>query len=183
VHNNDDLSRQLKNVDETALNRLYEENFERIYRYILLKVGNQMEAEDLTQQVFLNAIRSFSTFEDRGMPVSAWLFRIAHNLVVDLLRKKSKRESVSLEDPRVKSVSGEDALDMVERNFNINELRQAVDQLTDAQKEVIHLRFAAELSIGEVARLMGRSEGAVKALQHSAIKALRKILVRPVDNE
>ena len=74
-----------------ALTRLYEENFDRIYRYIVIKMGDRTEAEDMTQQVFLNAVKSISSFKWQGFPFSAWLYRIAHNQVVDYLRKKSKR--------------------------------------------------------------------------------------------
>ena len=77
-----------------ALTQLYEENFDRIYRYIVLKIGDRTEAEDMTQQVFLNALKSISSFKWKGMPFSAWLFRIAHNQIVDYLRKKSRQATV-----------------------------------------------------------------------------------------
>ena len=139
-----------------------------------------MEAEDLTQQVFLNALRSISSFKWKGIPFSAWLFRIAHNQVVDYLRKVAKRTTDSLEG-KVAMSSSNPQLE-VERKLAIEQVLLATQQLTEAQREVISLRFTSELPIAEVAKVMGKSEGAVKALQHSAIVALRKALsVR--DNE
>ena len=128
----------------------------------------------MTQQVFINALKSISSFKWRGAPFSAWLFRIAHNQVVDYLRKKSKRATVPLnESLRDKDP---DPVTMMENKLDIEQLAMATKRLTRAQQEVISLRFAGELHISQVARVMGKSEGAVKALQHSAIVALRKAL-------
>lgn len=169
------LVRRAKQHDEEAFAQLYEEYFDRIYRYVTLRIGDRMEAEDITQQVFLNAIKALSSFKWRGVPFSAWLFRIAHNQVVDYLRKKTKRASLQLQETLV--ASGDDPREVVDHRLSVERLNSATKQLTPAQREVISLRFAAEMSVAEVARVMGRSEGAVKALQHSAIVALRKILV------
>jgi RNA polymerase sigma-70 factor (ECF subfamily) len=133
-----------------------------------------MEAEDMTQQVFLNALQSISSFRWKGVPFSAWLFRIAHNQAVDHLRKK-KHSSVPLDESLV---SGEDSPHAAaERKMDIEQLLAATRRLTEAQREVISLRFTSELSIAQVARIMGKSEGAVKALQHSAIVALRRTML------
>jgi RNA polymerase sigma-70 factor (ECF subfamily) len=153
---------------------LYEEHFDKIYRYVTLRIGDKMEAEDITQQVFLNAIKAISSFKWKGIPFSAWLFRIAHNQVVDHLRKQKKRASLPLEESIVADV--DDPQEMFQRKLDIERLISATRRLTLAQQEVISLRFAGELSITEVAKTMGRSEGAIKALQHSAIVALRKAL-------
>ncbi len=168
------LIRRAKQHDQVALTRLYEENFDRIYRYIVLKIGDRTEAEDMTQQVFLNAIQSISSYNWRGMPFSSWLYRIAHNQVVDHLRKKSRRTTVPLDEslPAVADDPGHAA----EQKVEIEAVIAATRGLTAAQQEVISLRFGGELSVAEVARTMGKSEGAVKALQHSAIVALRKAL-------
>lgn len=128
----------------------------------------------MTQQVFLNAIQSISSYNWKGMPFSSWLYRIAHNQVVDYHRKKSKRITVPLDEsmPAV----GEDPKHAVERKIEIEEIIAATKELTPAQREVISLRFGGQLSVAEVAKTMGKSEGAVKAMQHSAIVALRKAL-------
>ncbi len=108
------------------------------------------------------------------MPFSAWLYRIAHNQIVDYFRKKSRHAIVPLEESL--AAGGSDPGQVTERKVEIEQLTMATKRLTQAQQEVISLRFAGELSVAEVARVVGRSEGAVKALQHSAIVALRKVL-------
>jgi RNA polymerase sigma-70 factor (ECF subfamily) len=174
VQDEESLVRRAQQHDQAALTQLYEENFDKIYRYIVLKIGNRTEAEDMTQQVFLNALKSISSFKWKGSPFSAWLFRIAHNQIVDYLRKKSRQATVPLEE----SLAADDSnpRQVAERKVEIEQMVQATKGLTRAQQEVISLRFAGELSVAEVARIMGKSEGAVKALQHSAIVALRKAL-------
>jgi RNA polymerase sigma-70 factor (ECF subfamily) len=157
-----------------ALTQIYEENFDRIYRYIVLKIGDRTEAEDMTQQVFLNVLKSISSYKWQGMPFTSWLYRIAHNQVVDFLRKRSRRATVPL-DESIPSLRDDPESAAMQR-LEIEGLAVAAKKLTAAQQEVISLRFAAELSVAEVARVMGKSEGAVKALQHSAIVALRKTL-------
>jgi RNA polymerase sigma-70 factor (ECF subfamily) len=174
VQNEESLIRQAQQRDQVALTRLYEENFDKIYRYISLKIGDRTEAEDMTQQVFLNAIQSISSYRSKGMPFSSWLYRIAHNQVVDHLRKKSKRPTVPLDETI--PVKGDDPRHTIEQKIEIEEIAAAAKGLTQAQREVISLRFAGELSVAECAKTMHKSEGAIKALQHSAIAALRKAL-------
>jgi RNA polymerase sigma-70 factor (ECF subfamily) len=175
VQDEEQLVQRAKQHDEEAFAQLYEEYFDKIYRYVALRIGDRMEAEDLTQQVFLNAIKAISSFRWKGVPFSAWLFRIAHNQVVDYLRKKKKRVSIPLEESLV--ASDDDPQLILERKLNIEQLTSATRKLTLAQQEVVSLRFAGEMSVAQVAKVMGRSEGAVKALQHSAIVALREVLI------
>jgi len=176
VQNEESLIRRAQQRDQVALTRLYEDNFDKIYRYIVLKIGDRTEAEDMTQQVFLNAIKSISSYQSKGMPFSSWLYRIAHNQIVDHLRKKSKKITVQLDENMV--VKSEDPRKVVEQRIEIEEIAKAAKGLTMAQQEVISLRFAGELSVAECAKTMHKSEGAIKALQHSAILALRKALGR-----
>jgi RNA polymerase sigma-70 factor, ECF subfamily len=175
VRDERELVRQAQKLDENAVAELYEHYFSKIFKYIILKVGNRMEAEDLTQQVFLNAMRSLTCYEWRGTPFSAWLFRIAHNQVVDYLRKKDKQQ-LALEGSAKEFVQYPDPVDNYENKLTIEDLYQAMQYLTEAQREVISLRFSGDIPIAEVAQLMGRSQGAIKALQHSAIVTMRKIL-------
>jgi RNA polymerase sigma-70 factor (ECF subfamily) len=173
VQDEESLVRRAQEHDQEAFARIYEEYFDKIYRYITLKIGDAVEAEDLTQQVFLNSLRSISSFRWRGKPFSAWLYRIAHNQVVDYLRKK-KKVTVPLEETLV---SGSDnPQQSAERKLDIEQVLSAARHLTGAQREVISLRFTSELSIAQVAEVMGKSQGAVKALQHSGIVALRRAL-------
>jgi len=180
VQNEESLVLRAQQHDQEAFAQLYEEYFDKIYRYVTLKIGDEMEAEDVTQQVFLNTLHSISSFKWKGIPFSAWLFRIAHNQVVDYLRKK-KHAVVPL-DESLPSSDG-NPQQVVERELDIERLLLATKKLTEAQREVISLRFTSELPIAEVAKIMGKSEGAVKALQHSAILALRKALSVAYDED
>ena len=179
MRDEESIVRRAQQHDQVALTQLYEENFDKIYRYVVLKIGDRTEAEDMTQQVFLNALKSISSYKWKGMPFSAWLFRIAHNQVVDYYRKKKRSATVPL-DENIASGRDNPGRD-TERKMEIEEMNRATRQLTRAQQEVISLRFAGELSIAEVAKMMGKSEGAIKALQHAAIISLRKIMTACVE--
>ena len=174
------LVRRAQQRDQQAFTQLYEEHFDKIYRYVALRIGDKVEAEDITQQVFLKALQSISSFRWKGIPFSAWLFKIAHNQVVDYLRKKTKQATVPVDESKVSSVS--DTQLLVEQKLDIKQLLSATKRLTEAQREVISLRFAGELPIAQAAQIMGKSQGAVKALQHSAIVALRKVLSAGLEN-
>ncbi len=131
----------------------------------------------MTQQVFLKAYQSLSGFDLKGPPVSSWFFRIAHNLIVDHLRKKTKQEEKQVMSfDETLAAGDDDPQTAVELNLDVESLAAATRKLTAAQQEVISLRFAGDLPIAEVARIMNKSEGAIKALQHSAIASLRKVL-------
>ena len=170
-----DLVHRACRGDREAFSQLYESHFDRIYRYVVIKIGNRVEAEDMTQQVFVRAYESIGSYKQQGVPFSAWLFRIAHNQMVDFIRKQSKRPTVQL-DESLPVMSDSNPQQEAELRLNIEQVAVAARQLTKAQREVISLRFAGGQSIAEVARTMSKSEGAIKALQHSAIQALRKTL-------
>ena len=171
----DVVSRAVKGESE-AFAQLYEEHFDRIYRYIHLRLGNQAEAEDLTQEVFVKALEAIGSYKWRNLPFVAWLFRIAHNQVIDYLRKQGKVEKVALEDD-ITLVSGSNPALMAERELEIEELINKVKKLSPAQREVISLRFGSELSVAEVAKALGKNPGTVKALQYNGIAALRKLML------
>jgi len=176
VHVEQDLVHRAQKGDNGAFGQIYEIYFDRIYRYMVVRIGDRTEAEDITQQVFLNALRSIQSFKWKGAPFSAWLFRIAHNLLVDYLRKNKKVVTIPLDDSLIHS--GNNPQLMAEHSLEMERVVSATKHLTKAQQEVISLRFAADLPIAEAAKIMGKSEGAVKALQHSSIVALRKALLR-----
>jgi RNA polymerase sigma-70 factor (ECF subfamily) len=175
VQKEENLVREAVNGDQEAFARLYEVHFDRIYRYVYLKIGDRAEAEDITQQVFLSALRSITSFKWQGTPFTAWLFRIAHNQIVDYLRRKTRRP-VLMDIDETLPGGGGDPEHMVELSLNIERLSEATRHLTRAQQEVLSLRFAGGLSIEEVSRVMGKKPGAIKALQHAAVVALRKLL-------
>ncbi len=161
--------------EQAAFGALYEMYYDQIYRYLSFKCGSRSEAEDLASDVFLKMVESIGSFEFRGFPFTSWLYRIAHNAVVDNFRRKGRRPTVPLDD-MPNSVIGATHSDMehqVQIGWEMENVLEAMDGLTDLQREVITLRFAASLSIAETARTVGRSQNAVKALQHSGIRKLR----------
>ena len=174
MQDEESLVRRAQQNDEQALSRLYEEYFERVYRYVVVRVGNRLDAEDITSQVFVKVVQSLPSYKLRGAPFSAWLFRIARNQVIDNVRKRSIKVKTTWIEPS--AVSQEDPTRLAELNIAIDELVKALALLTGAQREVIELRFVAGMSIAETAKIMGKSEGAVKALQYNALIALRKHL-------
>ena len=172
MQNDPGLIERARRHDLEAFSQLYGENFERVFRYIKFKVGSQLEAEDMTQQVFVRAYEALPTFKD--VSFTGWIMRIAHNLVIDYLRKRSKRKTVCIDE--LPLASDENPVLAAEQKFDTGRVKESLRRLTPAQQEVIALRFASELSIAEAARILGKSEGAVKALQHSALETLRRIL-------
>jgi len=179
VHREEDLVRRAQRREPEAFGQLYEEHFDRIYRYVVLRVRNQADAEDITQQVFLKALENIGSYRWRGMPFSSWLFRIAHNLVVDYWKKKGREKVAAVAPEEIDQVAAESSNDpakLAELKFDMKQLSAACEQLSDGQREIISLRFAGGLSVAEAAKVMGRSEGAVKVLQHAALVKLRRIL-------
>lgn len=174
VHEERGLIERAQKNDPEAFAQIYDEHFDRIYRYVFMRVRTREEAEDLTQQVFLNALQSISSYKWKGVPFSSWLFRIAHNQVIDNQRKVSKMPTTTMDIP-VAAIDP-DPVDIVGQEMDIERVKQAMNELTDLQREVLSLRFAGELSTAETAKVMGKKEGAVKALQHSALGALRRTL-------
>jgi len=170
------LVQRAQQRDTEAFAQLYEAYFDKIYRYIAMRIRNETEAEDMTQQVFMKVLQSISSYKNTGVPFSSWLYRIAHNQLVDFLRQQNKKSTVDIEGLPLPYM-GDDPQHMMEKQADVEELKKATKQLTAAQQEVLSLRFAGELSIAECADIMGKSEGAIKALQHSAVLALRKALV------
>jgi RNA polymerase sigma-70 factor (ECF subfamily) len=174
VKSEEALAAGLKKKDPEAWTRLYEEYFSRIYRYIAVRVGNRTEAEDLAERVFLKALEAGTSFRWRGAPVSSWLFRIARNVIIDHRRTDKGSRMVPLDD--VVIAEEMNPHDVAVRRSDVRRVMTAVDGLSQAQREVIELRFAGELSTKEVAKVLGKSEGAVRVLQHNALVALRKKL-------
>ena len=177
--NEEHIVQKAINGDREAFTRLYDLHFDRIYRYIYVRVHSPAEAEDLTQDVFIKAYEAIKSYKWRDLPFTAWLFKIAHNRVIDHVRKTSKEKKASLDEAG--AISSGDPVYMTEQNFEVFQLKQALEKLPDAQREVATLRFISELSITEVAVALGKSEGTVKALQFNAVASLRKLLYGKID--
>ena len=143
----------------------------------MFKTGDTLEAEDLTEEVFLRMLESIGSFKWQGYPFTSWLFRIAHNLVIDYYRKAGRQKKTSLDDAmRVVGTDNVDVDRKLDVELSIKEVKEAMGGLTRLQQEVLSLRFAGGLSVAETAEAMGKKENAVKALQHAAIKKLRTLL-------
>ena len=173
----EDLVRRAQQGHSEAFAGLYEAYYDKIYRYVMFKTGDTLEAEDLTEEVFLRMLESIGSFKWQGYPFTSWLFRIAHNLVIDYYRKAGRQKKTSLDDAM--RVVGSDNVDVdrkLDVELSIKEVKEAMGGLTRLQQEVLSLRFAGGLSVAETAEAMGKKENAVKALQHAAIKKLRTLL-------
>ena len=156
---------------------LYDDFYGKIYRYVLFKTGDVTDAEDITEEVFLKMLQSIRSFKWKGAPFSSWLFRIAHNLIVDHFRKKARKKTVALEAAAsTTGASSHDLDSQMDLELSVQQVYDAMEGLTELQKEVLTLRFAGGLSVQETSVAMKRKENAVKALQHAAIKKLRTIL-------
>ena len=149
---------------------LYEHNFERVYAYVVRRVKNRAETEDLTAEVFHHALANLRKFEWRGIPFAAWLFRIAANLIADR-GQRAGREQIAYDPAQIEAApANAPELEEVERRATLFRL---VDTLPAEQRRVVVLRFAEQKSIKEVAREIRKTEGAVKQLQFRALTSLR----------
>lgn len=163
--------------DSEALAALYDAYLPKVYRYIAARVGSTHEAEDLTEEVFLKVLGAISEFRWKAVPFSAWLFRIAHNHLVSHFRRSALRKGSQLSESMIDEDMDPPAL--VEARLALDEVRRATALLPDAQREVITLRFVVGLSVSETARVLGKRENNVKALQHKAVARLQRMLAVP----
>lgn len=161
--------------DRGALEELYLLHFDRIYSYLHVTVGNKHDAEDLTTQTFLKMLESIGKFRWQSAPFSAWLFRIAHNLSMDHFRasRRWQPEEEVPEPPADESTSAEmGALESIGRKSML----ELIEDLSGEQQQVLTLKFVFNFSNGEVATILGKTEGAIKSLQHRALASLQKQL-------
>lgn len=162
--------------DERALGELYDRYEARIYSYIYRRTGNESLAEDLTAQVFLKMLEAIRSEKAWHSSFSGWLYRIAHNAVIDYYRQRDRQQQVSLEDTLTTTASDHNPVVMAEVSLDAERLRIAISRLTEEQAEVITLRFLEGYSISEVAEMLDKTEGSIKALQYRAVTTLRQLL-------
>jgi RNA polymerase sigma-70 factor (ECF subfamily) len=161
-----------------AVGSLYEHYANRIFRYVFLRVGNSADAEDITEQVFLKVIEGISGFTWQGKSsFSAWLYRIAHNLVVDAVRRSATRPQVRLDnvDNALLADVGDPHRYAEIRDF-LSQVNVAMGELTDLQTRVLLLRYGAELSVTEVAQVLERTPALVSTVQYQALRKLNSLL-------
>ncbi len=161
--------------NEVILASLYEEYYDKIARYVYVHIGDRTEAEDIAGEVFLKALESLKSYQERGIPMQSWLFRIAHNMVVDHLRKAAKRKTVPIDT--VQREGGTDPMTVAERNIEMERVARAMEQITKEQREVLRLRFFGGLTSKEAGSILNKSDGAVREMQRAAIENLRKLLI------
>jgi RNA polymerase sigma-70 factor (ECF subfamily) len=169
-----ELVRRAQSYEEEAIRVLYETYYPKIYNYSFMQLGDVHAAEDLASDVMLKMIESINSYKFRGLPFGAWIFRIARNRLIDLHRRRKRRGEVDLSETLSTALANPQAL--AERALERGQLQIALKHLTDEQRQVIVLKFIEGYDNRSVGKIMGRSEGAIKSLQHRALGALRRIL-------
>jgi RNA polymerase sigma-70 factor, ECF subfamily len=166
-----------KRLEPAAVAAIYDAFADPIFRYVSFRVRSPEDAEDLTDQVFLKMIEALPAYDDRGLPFAAWLYRIARNLLVDRYRR-SARDAVALSETLEAHGEGSDPFAAAVGALDRQAVQAALASLTDEQRQVVVLRFIEGWDVDEVAAAMGRKPGAIHALQHRALGALQRALVR-----
>lgn len=171
----DELAEKAK-TDSDAFGKLYDRYVKRIYSYIYFRTSRTTEAEDLTERVFMQALQSLPRYEARGVPVSAWLFRIAHNLVANWHRDSARHPIAPIEAlDHWEDIRANPSADAI-RGETRDELRNVISHLPADRQFLLHMKFVEERSNGEIAEAMQRTEGAIKALLHRTLVSLRSDL-------
>ena len=159
-------------ADRRAFGTLYRRYLDRVYGYAFYLMGDHHDAEDVTERTFLAALAAIGTFRDEGASFRAWLFRIAHNQVANALRNRARRSADSLDLVEHPSAASSDPAALVGAADEARTLRRALRGLAPDRRQVLVLRFVDGLSAREIGSVLGRSEGAVRVLQHRALREL-----------
>lgn len=175
----EDLVALARGGDVDAVGALYDRHQLSIFRYTLSRVGDRHAAEDLTGEVFLRMVKGLPKYQPMQIPFRGWLFRIAHNLVVDHYRKHRSRLPIAIEEAELTAEPEGDPVQSLERSVETERLYDLLSRIDRLQCEVVALRFLSGLSVRETAGAVGKSEAAVKALQHRGLAALRDLLSQP----
>lgn len=162
--------------DGKAFETLYQCYLDAIYRYIFFRIGDEIQAEDLTEEVFVRAWEALPSYQHRNYPFSSWLYRIAHNLIIDFYRRK-KPVPITNGLMRTQTDTRESLDHMVSRKQEAQLLAEAVQQLSELEQQVVLLRFVEGLSHKEIASMVGKSQTACRVILHRALKALRSSLL------
>lgn len=162
--------------DPAAFGELYQQYVDRIYNYIFYRTGSIKDAEDLTGRVFFKAMKNIKRYKHMGLPFSAWLYRIAHNLVANFHRDKSRKHEIPLE-----SISGQyfpqsefHPETKAAQSQEVAQLLSQIRELAPNRQELLILKFVDQLSNAEIGKIMRKSEGAVKSLYHRTLVELRE---------
>src|SRR2546422_7593670 len=162
-----------RRFDEAALAEIYSTYHPKIYNYGLVHLGNVQAAEDLASEVMLKILESIDRYSFRGIAFSAWVFRIARNRLIDLQRRRNRRREIDLPS----SIAGDNLTQrLAERDIDRGQILAALSRLTEEQRQVMVLRFLQGFDNASVSRIIGRSQSAVKSLQHRALNSMRKMM-------
>lgn len=160
-------------ADPAAFGHLYERYVDRIYNYVYHRVGNHHDAEDLTARTFYRALSHIGRYVDRGAPFSAWLYRIAHNLVANWHRDRARRKTIALDEAITVAGNQPSPHQEAEARERCEALRRAIRQLSPDRQQLLILKYGSGLSNAAIGQIMGRSEGAIKSLYHRTLLALQ----------
>lgn len=167
----DELLVQRAQVDPAVFGQLYERYIDRIYSYIYYRIGSVWDAEDLTSLTFVQALTNLNRYTDKGTPFSAWLYRIAHNLIANWHRDHGRHPSVALDETL--PVESEEPVEAIGEKEEHDLVRRAVAGLPPERQHLLLLKFVEGLSNAAIGKAMGRSEGAIKQLLHRTLANLR----------
>jgi RNA polymerase sigma-70 factor, ECF subfamily len=169
--------------DGEAFSFLYEKYVNKIFSYIYYRTGNTSDAEDLTARVFQRAMGRIDRYTQKGVPFSAWLYRIAHNLVANWHRDNGRRQEVALDDQPNLVMSGEHPERQLVSDQEVERLISGIRRLSPERQQLIVLKFVQQLSNAEIAVIMSKSEGAIKSLYHRTLLELRTELSGILEQE
>jgi RNA polymerase sigma-70 factor (ECF subfamily) len=171
----DDIALSLASKgDREAFGILYERYVDRIYNYIYYRTGNIYDAEDLTERVFIRALRHIGNYRNRGLPFSAWLYRIAHNLVANWHRDNSRRKEIPLDDGVFSARTEHHPEQQLLQSEERERLLFVIRKLPPERQHLLVLKFVEHLSNAEIGQIMGRTEGAIKSLYHRTLLCVRE---------
>ena len=173
----EELLSKAKDFGGPALSELYDRYETKIFTYIYRRTGEQALAEDLTAQLFLKMLEAIRKGNAWQTSFSGWLYRIAHNIVIDYYRRRERQSHVSIDEAPTLTATEHNPVQTAEMNMDVEQLQSAIQRLTDEQGQVVSLRFLDGYSIAEVAEMLDKTEGAIKALQYRAVASLRQILL------
>lgn len=173
MNDEESLITRAKNGESAAFGKLYDTYLPKIYRFVFLKTGRKQDAEDLTHQIFASAWENMSRYELKGFPFSSWLYRIANNAVIDYYRTWKHYQSIDAvpEEIFAETTNLETKLDAA---FDIHIIKTALQKLEPDQQNILIMKFVDDLSNKEIAAVVGKSEGAVRVIQHRALKQLKQ---------
>ncbi|MCB9110811.1 MAG: sigma-70 family RNA polymerase sigma factor [Anaerolineales bacterium] len=172
-YHEEDVLRRASQGDRDAFGQLYERYVERIFNYVYYRTGNPHDAEDLTARVFQRAMNHIRNYTDRGVPFSAWLYRIAHNLVANWHRDRSRKQEIPIDDLPILPTKGDHPEKNLVHSQEQESLLKMIRKLPPERQNLLILKFVENMSNAEIGEIMGRSEGAVKSLYHRTLLALR----------